>query len=163
MPPGAEADLVAAIMGYMDDKVEVSALPERLLAVMGQEHLDRAAAISRFMEIDDALFARGIEMESDRGHIVLGHHWKGCRRQNRVTVLSLAAAEAEVAAVVDDEAAIARFKAAAGALFGKGVEVVRVAPGVEHLAEDTGHRPAAAASVKVPGSSHGQPLDLLAR
>ena len=62
-----------------------------------------------------------------------------------------------------DEAAIARFKAAAEPLFGQGVEVVRVGPAVEHLAEDTGHRPAAAASVKVPGSSHGQALDLLAR
>jgi hypothetical protein len=64
---------------------------------------------------------------------------------------------------VADEAAIARFKAAAEALFGRGVEVVGVGPGVEHLAEDTGHRPTAAASVKVSGSSHGQALDLLAR
>ena len=61
------------------------------------------------------------------------------------------------------EAAIARFKAAAEALFGQGVEVVGVGRGVEHLAEDTGHRPTAAASVKVSGSSHGQALDLLAR
>jgi hypothetical protein len=57
--------------------------------------------------------------------------------------------------VSTDEAAIARFKAAAEALFGQGVEVVRGGPGVEHLAEETGHRPAAVASVKVPGSSHG--------
>jgi hypothetical protein len=156
LPPGAEADLVEAVIRSKDDKVEVSALPERLLAVIGQEPLDRAAAISRFMEIDNALFARGIEMWPDHGHIVLGHHGKGCPRQKRVTVLSLAAAEAEVAAVVEDEAAIARFKAAAEALFGQGVEVVRVGPGVEHLAEDTGHRQAAAASVKVPGSSMGE-------
>jgi hypothetical protein len=60
-----------------------------------------------------------------------------------------------------DEAAIARFKAAAEVLFGQGVEVVRVASAVEHLADDTCHRPAAAASVKVPGN--GQALDLLAR
>jgi hypothetical protein len=64
---------------------------------------------------------------------------------------------------LSDEVAIARFKAAAGALFGQGVEVVRVGPGLEHLAEDTGHRAAAAASVRVPGFSHGQALDLLAR
>jgi hypothetical protein len=159
----SEAALVEAIVDYMRDKVEESATPERLLAVMGQEPLDRAAAISRFMEIDDALLARGIEMWLDHGHIVLGHHWKGCPLQERVTVLSLAAVEAEVAAVVDDEGAIARFKAAAEALFGQGVEVVREGPGLEHLAEDTGHRPTAAASVKVPGSSHGRALDLLAR
>jgi hypothetical protein len=128
LSPGAEADLVEVIIGYMDDKVEVSALPERLLAAMGQEPLDRAAAISRFMEIDDALVARGIEMWSDDGYIVLGHHWEGCPRQKRVTVLSLVAAEAEVTAVVDDEAAIARVKATANALFGQGVEVVRVGP-----------------------------------
>jgi hypothetical protein len=48
-----------------------------------------------------------------------------------------------------DGAAIARFKAAAKALFGQGVEVVRVGPDVEHLAEDPGHRPAAVASVKM--------------
>jgi hypothetical protein len=146
--PATADDLVEAIISSMDDKVEVSALPERLLAVMEQEPLDGAAAIRRFMEIDDALFARGIEMWPDHGHIVLGHHGKGC--QKRVTVLSLAAAEAEVAAVVDDEAAITRFKAVAEALFGQGVEVVRVHPGVEHLAEDTGHRPAAAGA----SSSH---------
>jgi hypothetical protein len=69
----------------------------------------------------------------------------------------------EVKVSISDEAAIALFKAAAEALFGQGVEVVGVGPAVEHLAEDTGHRPAAAASVKVPGSSHGQALDLLAR
>jgi hypothetical protein len=57
-----------------------------------------------------------------------------------------------------DDAAIARFKVAAEPLFGQGVEVVR---GGEHL--NTGQRPAAAASVKVPGSSQGQALDLLAR
>ena len=34
-----------------------------------------------------------------------------------------------------DEAAVARFKAAAEALFGQGVEVVRMGPGVEHLYE----------------------------
>jgi hypothetical protein len=152
----SEAALVEVIVDYMRDKVEVSAWPERLLVVMGEPAaVDRAAAISRFMEIDDALFARGIEMWPDHGHIVLGHYWKACPRQKRVTVLSLAAAEAEVAAVVDDEAAIARFKAAAEALFGQGVEVVR-GPGVEHLAEDTGQRPAAAASVKVPAPRMGK-------
>jgi hypothetical protein len=44
-----------------------------------------------------------------------------------------------------DETAIAGFKAAAEALFGQGVEVVRVGPDVEHLAEDPGHRAVAAA------------------
>jgi hypothetical protein len=49
---------------------------------------------------------------------------------------------------ISDEAAIARFKAAAEALFGQGVEVVGVGPAVELLAEDTGHGAAAAASVR---------------
>jgi hypothetical protein len=69
----------------------------------------------------------------------------------------------KVKVATSDEAAIARFKAAAEALFGQSAEVVRVGPGVEHLAEDIGHRLTAAASVKVPGSSHAQALDLLAR
>ena len=34
---------------------------------------------------------------------------------------------------------------------------------IDILAEDIGHRLTAAASVKVPGSSHAQALDLLAR
>ena len=55
-----------------------------------------------------------------------------------------------------DEAAIARFKGAAEALFGQGVEVVRVGPAVEHLAEDTGQRPAAAASLKVQAPRMGE-------
>jgi hypothetical protein len=64
-----------------------------------------------------------------------------------------------------DEAAIARFKAAAGALFGQGVEAVRVGPGVEHLAEDTGHRPPAGCGGIRQGSRllAWQALDLLAR
>jgi hypothetical protein len=126
----SEHCLVEAIVAYMADKVEVSATPRRLLTVMKQEPLDRAAAISRFVEIDDALFARGVEMWADGGHIVLGHYWKGCPRRKRVTVPSFAATEAEVADnKIDDETRIARLKTAAEAIFGSGIEVKETSDG----------------------------------
>jgi hypothetical protein len=80
--------LVEAVLDYMHvgnqelEVVELSGTPERLLAVLGQPPAaDEAEAIARFMEIDDAFFAGGLEMWFDASHIVFGLHWTGCPRR----------------------------------------------------------------------------------
>jgi hypothetical protein len=78
--PESERDLVAAIVAYMADRVEVSALPDRLLTVVGQPVDDDEGALDRIMMLEDALAVCGIDAWLDRasGHVVLGHAWKGC-------------------------------------------------------------------------------------
>jgi hypothetical protein len=81
----SERDLVEAIVGYMADRVEVSATPDRLLAVMGRLAADdESALLDTVMMLADALFARGIELrfEPASGHVVLGHVWRGCSRRH---------------------------------------------------------------------------------
>jgi hypothetical protein len=88
------SDLAEAVTAYIGSKVEASALPDRLLAILGQPPAaDGIAALTRFREIADALsrcggfvgvdgivtsFAGGIEIRLEHGHVVLRHHWKGC-------------------------------------------------------------------------------------
>jgi hypothetical protein len=133
----SERDLVEVVVGYMNDKVEVSATPDRLLAMIGRPaHDDEAIPLDTVMMLADALIVRGIELRFDRssGHVVLGHVWGGCsRRDTLISGTTKPAAVAEAVAIVpsspaDDEAAIARFKQAAEDVFGRGIEVRRRAP-----------------------------------
>jgi hypothetical protein len=82
----AQLDLVGGIVAYMAERVSVSATPDRLLAVLDQPPLaDEAAAIDRFKEIADTLFAHGIEIRLEHGHVILEHAWKGCRPNNTLS------------------------------------------------------------------------------
>ena len=77
----SEFDLVAAIVAYMADRVEVSALPDRLLTVVGQPvDDDEGVLLDRIMMLENALAVCRIDVLLDRasGHVVLGHAWKGC-------------------------------------------------------------------------------------
>jgi hypothetical protein len=79
--PAAEAGLVADVVSYMADRIEVSALPDRLLTVVGQPvDDDERVLLDRITMLEDALAVCGIDVWLDRasGHVVLGHAWKGC-------------------------------------------------------------------------------------
>jgi hypothetical protein len=87
----SERALVDAIVGYMhvgdqeNEKVEVSATPRRLLTMMGRPaDDDEGVLLDQIMMLEDALFARGIEVrfEQESGHVVLGHVWRGCSRRH---------------------------------------------------------------------------------
>jgi hypothetical protein len=126
--PEPANDLVEAIVACMADKVEVSATLRRLLAVMGRPaDVDESVLLDEIMMLADALYARGVELRFDQasGHVVLGLAWAGCpRRVDAAPVEIVTTTPTTPATVTDDEAAITRFKAAAEAVFGPGVEVV---------------------------------------
>jgi hypothetical protein len=104
-------------------RAEVSALPERLLAVFGQAAATREEAVARFMDIESALLARGVEVRLDGHHVVLGLAWKGCAKRPDQGHLPRPSPAVAAAPAVDAEAAVARFKVAVEAAFGPGVEV----------------------------------------
>jgi hypothetical protein len=68
-------DLVEEIVAYMADRVEVSALPERLLTVMKQpvDDVDEAILLDQIMMLEDDLAGRGIALryEPASSHVVL--------------------------------------------------------------------------------------------
>jgi hypothetical protein len=77
----AEPDLVERIVAYMTGRVTVSAVPERLLTVMGQPLADEAVMIARLKKVEGALAECGVAMMfADGGQVVLEH----CRPQRRL-------------------------------------------------------------------------------